>query len=384
MKEHMSLNWRARPLFLVALLSTLSGIVPQNAEAQVSEPDLKRDLDSDSGSQAPASAQWDIFLNRCPIRESTVGLRQHFSLERSFDVNAPKFGPNNRDGSEDFSFQLVSLGKCADQTDDLATQVLAPLPVAPSQDLHELPVDSSSSGATDAAPPLPDQPNSSDQGWHVSISPYLWLPGLHGTIGALGRDASVHASFSDIFSNFSFGLMGALAPRYNRIVMPLDFMWIRLSNDKATPIGILARSVEIKVNLDLLTQKIGYRVIDAGKLKVDASAGFRYWHMGNTLNVQSSPNNTKFYGSADWVDAVGGARIQAILSPKVALNIAGDAGGGGANSDYQVVGLIGWKLKRVILQAGWRYLTVNYRPSGGVICDLTISGLVLGMTIPLR
>jgi hypothetical protein len=218
----------------------------------------------------------------------------------------------------------------------------------------------------------------------VSVSPYLWLPGLHGTIGALGQDASVHASFSDIFSNFSFGLMGALDPRYNRIVMPLDFMWIKLSNDKATPFGILATSVKIKVNLDLLTQKIGYRVIDAGEFKVDALAGFRYWHLGNTLNVQSSPNNTKFYGSADWVDAVGGARIQAILSPKVVLTIAGDAGGGGANSDYQVVGLIGWKLKRVILQAGWRYLSVNYRPSGGTLFDVTISGLVLGATIPLK
>jgi len=380
----MSLYCKARPLFLVALLSTLSGIVPQNADAQVSEPDLKGGLDSDSGSRAPASAQWDIFLKRCPIRESAGGLGKHFSLERSFDADAPGFGPNNRDGSEDFSFQLVSRGECADQTDDLATQVLAPLPAAPSQDLHELLVDSSSSGATVAAPPLPNQLNSSDQGWHVSISPYLWLPGLHGTIGALGQDASVHASFGDIFSNFSFGLMGALDPRYKRFVMPLDFMWIKLSNDKATPFGILATSVKIKVNLDLLTQKIGYRIIDVGKFKVDALAGFRYWHVGNTLNVQSSPNNTKFYGSADWLDAVGGARIQAILSPKVALTIAGDAGGGGANSDYQVVGLIGWKLKRVILHAGWRYLSVNYRPSGGTLFDVTISGLVLGATIPLK
>jgi hypothetical protein len=54
------------------------------------------------------------------------------------------------------------------------------------------------------------------------------------------------------------------------------------------------------------------------------------------------------------VDAVGGARIQAMLSPKLVLTIEGDAGGGGANSDYQVGGLIGWKLKKIILQAGYR------------------------------
>jgi hypothetical protein len=77
---------------------------------------------------------------------------------------------------------------------------------------------------------------------------------LHGTIGALGHDASVHASFRDSFSNFSFALMGAFDPRYNRIVMPLDFMWIRLTNDKALPFDVLATSVKVKVNLDVLTQ----------------------------------------------------------------------------------------------------------------------------------
>ena len=228
-------------------------------------------------------------------------------------------------------------------------------------------------------------PTPSDQGWHVSISPHLWLPGLHGTIGALGHDASVHASFSDIFSHFSFALMAALNPRYNnRIVMPLDFMWIKLSDDNALPFDVGAASAKVKVNLDVLTQKIGYRVIDTEKFKIDGLAGFRYWHVGTTLTVQSALIDNKFYASGNWVDAVGGARIQAMLSPKLVLTIAGDAGGGGANSDYQVAGLIGWKFKKLILQGGWRYLSVNYRPSDGATFDATISGLVLGATIPLK
>jgi hypothetical protein len=73
-----------------------------------------------------------------------------------------------------------------------------------------------------------------------------------------------------------------------------------------------------------------------------------------------------------------------MLTPKLVLTIAGDAGGGGANSDYQVGGLLGWKLKKTILQAGYRYLTVNYRPGSGTICDVAISGLILGATIPLK
>jgi hypothetical protein len=209
---------------------------------------------------------------------------------------------------------------------------------------------------------------------------------MHGTAGALGREASVHASFGDIFSYLNLGAMIAVEPRYNRIVMPFDFIWMKLSDDKALPIGTGATSVKVKINEDLLTQKIGYRVIDSEKFKVDALAGIRYWHIGNTLNVQSPLGNAGFYASANWVDAVGGAKIQAIVSPKVVLTILGDAGGGGSNSDYQVAGLMGLKLKKVILQAGWRYMSVNYRPSGsaGFVYDITSSGLLLGVTIPLK
>jgi len=382
----MSLNWRVWPLFLVALLLTVSGILPQTAVAQVSEPEFKGDADFDSGSQVPPGPHLDIFLSRYQMSEINRRLRYQISPEGSFNLDVLRFDAMNSGGFEDSYFQLVNLGEHVDQTGDSSTQVLAPLPIAsaPSQVLHELPVDSDSSGTPDAAPPLPNPPQPSDAGWHLSISPYLWLPGLHGTIGARGHGASVHASFSDIFSNFSFALMGALEPRYNRIVMPLDFMWIRLSNDDALPFDILATSAKVKVNMDVLAQKIGYRVIDTERFKVDALAGFRYWHAGTTVTVQSSLIDTRFYGSADWVDAVGGARIQTALSPKLVLTIAGDAGGGAANSDYQVAGLIGLKLKKVILQIGWRYLAVNYRPGSGTITDVVISGLLLGVTIPLK
>lgn len=382
----MHLNWRVWPLFPVALLLTVSGIVPQTTVAQLGRPDSNEDLDFDSSSQAFPDSHWDICLNRHQIREISGRLGRQISFEGSPDLDALGLDGIDSGGLEGSYLQLFNLGEPAVQTDDLSMQALAPTPTAsaPSQAFHELLEDSKSPGAPGAESPVPDPPQPSDQGWHVSISPYLWLPGLHGTIGVLGHDASVHASFSDIFSQFSFALMASFEPRYNRIVMPLDFMWIKLSNDTALPFDVGATSAKVKVNLDLLTQKIGYRVIDAERFKVDALAGFRYWHVGSTLNVQSPRINNRFYASADLADAVGGARIQAILSPKLVLTIAGDAGGGAANSDYQIVGLIGWKFKKFILQGGWRYLTVNYRPGSGTILDVTVSGLILGMTIPIK
>ncbi len=107
--------------------------------------------------------------------------------------------------------------------------------------------------------------------------------------------------------------------------------------------------------------------------------------MGTTLTLQPQVANG-FYESANWVDVVAGARFQAMLSPKLVFTVLGDAGGSGANSDYQVAGLLGWRFKKVELLGGWRYLSVNYRPSGSAsfIYDMTTSGLIFGVTIPLR
>jgi hypothetical protein len=347
----MSFAWRTKLLFSAGLLLTGSGIVAQTPETQINGIDRKGDADHHGGLQVAPSAQRDILVNQYRISEINGSLGDQTSSVLSLDLAVPL---NNGAGLEDSLFHVVNVRGNANES---------------------------------AALPLPKPPDPSEQGWHVAISPYLWFAGLHGTVGTMGHEASVHASFSDIFSYLNIGLMVAVEPRYNRIVMPFDFMWMKLSDDKSLAIdpGTGPPTIKLKVNQDILTQKIGYRVVDAEKFKVDALVGFRYWHAGTTLTVeQSSPQtNPSFYTSSDWVDAVGGARIEAMLSPRIILTIAGDAGGGGANSDYQVGGLIGWKLKKVVLQAGYRYLSVNYRP-GGSVYDVTMSGLLLGVTIPLK
>jgi len=92
------------------------------------------------------------------------------------------------------------------------TRSRSPLPTASASSyaFHELLEDSKSPGVSDPVSHLPDPPQPSDQGWHVSISPYLWLPGLHGTIGALGHDASVTQVSVTSFPISRFALMGAV------------------------------------------------------------------------------------------------------------------------------------------------------------------------------
>lgn len=239
-------------------------------------------------------------------------------------------------------------------------------------------------GSPQATAASPSQ-NATDDGWHVGITPYLWFAGMHGTVGALGQTSSIHASFSDIFKYFNIGLMGAVEARKRHLVLSTDLMWMKLSDDKGLPLNELGvQSIKAKVNQFLLTPKIGYRVVDREKIKVDAMVGLRYWHLGESLNFIP----TLFNGvsaSQNWVDVLGGAKIEIPLSPKAVVTVLGDAGGGGANSDYQVAGLLGYKVgEKCVLQAGWRYLDVNYRGSHAFIYDVATSGALLGVTFNVK
>jgi hypothetical protein len=238
-----------------------------------------------------------------------------------------------------------------------------------------------------APSPQPGASNASEPNdvWHFAIAPYIWFAGMHGTVGARGYDTSVHASFSDIFNYLNLGLMVAAEPRYKKFSAPVDFMWMKLSDNKALPFEEGPTSVKAKVNEDLLTPKGAYRLVDGKMIKVDGNVGIRYFHLGTTLTFVPGTYVSSVYQSANWVDVVSGARIQAALSPKMRVTILGDAGAGGADLDYQIGAFLGYKVKRnVVLQAGWRYLAVNYRPQNTFVYDVATSGLLLGATIALK
>lgn len=201
----------------------------------------------------------------------------------------------------------------------------------------------------------PDTSFAMDDQWHIAFLPYLWFAGMHGTTGVLGYNTSVHASAGDLLSHFNIGLMAASELRKNRWVLPVDIMWIRLSDNHGLPEnepGV--NHIDFRAGQFLLTPEGGYRFVDKWNLKVDALVGLRYWHLGQKLTL-SPPIHNSVSTSENWVDALGGAKFLMLLPRNMSIIIAGDAGGGGASPDYQVVGLFGVKVKKnVTLQAGWR------------------------------
>jgi hypothetical protein len=236
-----------------------------------------------------------------------------------------------------------------------------------------------------APPPPPDDP---ENGWHFSVTPYLWFAGAHGSIGALNHDISFHASPSDLLSHFDIGLMGGAEASYKHFVLSGDILWIRLSDDKALAFPGLGTTTFANVHATqfLWTSKIGYRLVNREKFKIDATTGIRYWHLGSKLGFNPSTLGLNFNGSQNWVDPLVGGQIQTALGRKAELTVLGDVGGWGVGSqlDYQIVGLLGFKIHRAVtLQLGYRYLDVNYR-NNGFLYDAATSGAVIGFTFHLK
>ena len=233
------------------------------------------------------------------------------------------------------------------------------------------------------APAAPMPTTNDDDKWHFVVAPYLWFPGLSGTAGVLGHEASVHASAGDVLSNFNFGLMGAVEARKNRLLVPVDFMWVRLKDNKGLPeTDFGPTSVTARITESILTPKIGYRLADTERWKVDALFGIRYWHLGESLTL--NPSSLQFSRAQNWVDFNLGMRVAAAVTPKMSVTVFGDEGGGGSRLDYQVGGFLGCRVKHsVALLLGWRYLYVDRQDKGSGI-NVHMSGPLLGVSFDVK
>jgi hypothetical protein len=222
-----------------------------------------------------------------------------------------------------------------------------------------------------------------DKKWHFYGTGYLWIPGIHGTVGIRGFDTSVHVTAGDIFSNFRGGLLGAFVPTYNRFSAPVDYMWMRLRDSRAIPFNP-AYSVQATLNFSIVTPKVAYLIVNNPKLRVYGTAGPRIWHLGTTFDLVPAINGRNLYKGSTWTDFVAGGRFSMPLGSKASADVFGDAGEGGATLDYQVGGFLNYQLKpKLSMQGGWRYLTVHYGNDGN-LANVSIQGIVLGATYKFK
>ena len=227
--------------------------------------------------------------------------------------------------------------------------------------------------------------SASPEDWEFSVTPYVFLPRLRGTIGVLGETAEVNASFADIFRNLDFAAMGTFEARKRNWVVLVDGMYMSLSGQKVTP-SILFSDIDVEVKEVVITPQVGYRVVRTERGSIDLLAGARIWHVNTHLTFQPLIRPlVDVEGSRNWVDPIVGARGTASLSPRTFVLGEFDAGGFGVGSDFtgQVFGGVGFQLKpRVALIGGYRYLRTDY-VKDAFIFRTSLSGITLGAKFKL-
>lgn len=191
-------------------------------------------------------------------------------------------------------------------------QGTAQLPSDPAVTLVDAPADPQAGSSPQASAATTPEPvdDTSDSKWHIYSVSYLYLPGLHGTIGVLGYDSGFKASIWDLLSKARFGIMGAFIPAYNRWSIPSDFIWLRLKDNQTVAFNP-AYTAQARATTSIFTPKVNYLVVKSKKARVYGAAGLRYWHLGTVITLQPPlvPGSGGLQPSANWADFVAGARF---------------------------------------------------------------------------
>lgn len=234
---------------------------------------------------------------------------------------------------------------------------------------------------------LPNDTNISSEAWRVSVSPYLWMAGMNSLVAFGGHAVQVDQSFSDIFHNLKFGIMGLSEVRRKRTGVITDLIYIRLGDETAKPVEGLASAIDVKTSLDTftLTPYLSYRIVGADRGSIDILSGGRYYHIGATISAEeSSSGHVSFSTSDHWADFVEGGRFRLNLTPRIGAFFIGDAGVGGSELTWQIVGGIGYKWsKRWSTELGYRRLYFDRRTGNDLHIEVTEQGLLLGLTFRL-
>jgi hypothetical protein len=231
-------------------------------------------------------------------------------------------------------------------------------------------------GAASAADEVvQEQPPVSDD-WTFTTAAYLWAAGIDGTVGQFGLPpVEVDASFSDILDHLDFGAMFVSELRKDQYGLFTDFIYIKLSGSRGTPLGIVADSVSVDVQSLTFTGAGEYRIVDQPDASLDLMAGARVWSVDTDVSVGGA---TVSDGDT-WVDALAGVKGRVNLTPEIYLSGWAMAGGGSSDFMWDLWGGVGYEFNdRFSAVLGYRGLGVDYSNDDGFLYDVVQHGPIIG------
>jgi len=218
----------------------------------------------------------------------------------------------------------------------------------------------------------------SSPAWTFELTPYLWAAGIGGDASLPGLPpVSVSRSFADILDSLRVGAMAAFEARSGSFGVLLDAFYVRLENAFTTP-GPALGSVEGRVDQQLLSAAVSWRVLDAGT-RIDLLAGVRRTDQRIALDATPGvlPGGARSE-SLGWTDGIVGVRAHTSFTADWTGMAYLDVGGSNASTTTQaIVGLERRLSDRWGARFGYRYLRSDYE-RGASRFTMTTQGVYLG------
>lgn len=213
----------------------------------------------------------------------------------------------------------------------------------------------------------------SDDQWHFTAVPYMWLPTIKTWID--GASSTVHQG--DLLDDLDFAYMGYLEARYQRWGVSLDSVYFRIS-DSFDPVPRVYGKVKVRQSLYQLQGF--YRLGDENTF-VDLTAGSRWIAISGALRLNGVTVGRR---RLDWFEPVVGFKGSHRLNDKWAVGVKADVGGFGlgeaAAITYQGIADVAYQMSDTVgLLMGYRYVFIDQDPNFAF--KQRVAGPMVGMTI---
>lgn len=237
-------------------------------------------------------------------------------------------------------------------------------------------------GFSMAAEELTPIPKASSE-WRFEVTPYLWAPGIKGTLGLdSGLAKSASYSSSDVLNNLKSGGMISAEAHQGQWGVMGDVVSATLQKSGAIPVqgGTAAVGDKVTLQQTILTGAVTYTVANTQDIYVDGLLGARAIYATATLNVAGVGTAAKTTSTVDPVVGVKGR--YRITDSTWYVPFYGDigSGSGGTNLTWQAMLGVG-KTFNSLIDASLTYRALYYdMKDGGVLQKTTMQGPQLAVT----
>jgi hypothetical protein len=219
----------------------------------------------------------------------------------------------------------------------------------------------------------------------VSLTPYLWLASVTGTLGtavpALPTQR-VEADFGDVLSHINaIPVMLAAEIRQGRFGVLADLMAISVEAD-TKPAGTAFSGGEARLRQVIGSVLLAWRVVEGEPVALDLGLGLRAFGVATrfTLEPGALPDQ-RIERDANWVNPIVGLRYRHAIGAGWAATVYGDLGGAEGDLTWQALATLDYRWSdSVTLSLGYRWLNVE-RDSGALRQEIGLGGPLLGATM---